>query len=1500
MIDAVSGDVPRERIGGRYRLLGFRGAGSEGSVYLAEDLFTSEQVALKLGAADRLAAEYQRGALLAHPHLARVIGLWPIGSRAALSLEYAPEDLAVLRGSPESLIVRHVAEIARALSYLHRRGMVHADVKPQNALLAGPPESRRAILGDLGLAGNEKTSRGSLEYAAPEVLSGGAPSVASDLYSLGVTLHELLSGSNPFARKLPAEVVRAHFDAPPELSASRGLKAVVGKLLAQDPHSRYGQADEVIEALAAASDIELQPDGEGLAADCIGLGDLFSRDGELARFEARLAGVRDGKGALLSIAGSAGSGKSRLLRRFKVVAELAAVQVLLIGAGRGLETLCRWLGVLLDEDRPVEPTLALAQQRLDAVCQRAPLVLLLDDTDADPELRALLARAPAWKEQRLLIAAVAKEAINPSFEQIKLEPLPTALAKAKLIEALGPSRWAERLSDVLVGEGSAYPGELDEAVRDLANRRILERHRGLWELDETRAGRNLEGCLPRSAERAAMERVLALEQPVRTALGIAAVLGYELDRSALSVIAGSEAVAALDRANLLLAVGARLRFPQIAFARAAERALPPELRRLAHRRAAELAASPEGRAVHLFRAGARGCVRSALAAARAKLRAGAPAEAARMYQVACAAVRLPVANRRAALLCERSGDCLALAGDPAASRRAYSWALARGGDPGRIWQKIAKARWQEGQFAQVLEAIRRARAGGADRLALDVVEARAYAMQGKYEPARQLAAEALPLARLRGDAESATRLHHLLGTCAWHRGDGRGAVAEERAAVLIARSRGDRRAEADARAGLGTAYRILAKYRRAALETSLAIELYTALGDERQEALAWNNLGVTHYLAGEWDRALEAWEKFGASKSRTLEEELLRLNNLGYLYRDRGDFPRAKDLLRQALSKIQEAGGYARLEAMVRGNLGEVFAREGELATAEALYSETLEIAGRIDARDERVETERRLAELELLRGNPAVAGERAAAALQLATQTGNRVEQGNLFRIEAISARGRGDAAAADSAVRAARAALEAAGAPLEMARLDCLACLLELDRGEALKAEAALRRARASVERLGAAPDLHEIEQLQRRIEALRHKSLSQVEALTRAVQRLAAPSDPVALLEEVLDQALLLTGAERGFILLSEAVGPPQVAAVRGAGADATLHISRTIADRVFHTGEMVAIADIVGREQLSTQQSILDLGLRSVLCAPIRSGGKHLGILYVDSRQVGVLLSEKDLALLSAFAALAGSALENVRLIDALRRKGELLAHMAHEFRSPLTGIKGYADLVLEEEALPGSLRPDIEVISNQARRLSDLVQRTLEMARMEAGAVRLVRTPVSLPEVAGTAIAGLKPIALMRSVSVTLSAKQGTPTVLGDFDRLVQVVTNLVGNAIQYSPSGKRVWVEVSRGEPLRLARGPRIEVEGEPSRPSEHSLRPSTQVTVADEGPGIPATSLEKLFTPFFRAGQDNTNGTGLGLVITREIVRQHGGEIRIESQVNRGTTFTLVLPGMQ
>jgi serine/threonine-protein kinase PknK len=1484
-------EVP-QLVGGRYRVLAPRGSGAEGSVYLAIDLFTDQEVALKCGPAGRLAAEYRRSAALQHPHLARALSLWHAGGACSLAFEYGAEDLTILRGRPESVVVRHVAELARALGHLHRRGIVHGDCKPQNAVLAGPPERRKALLVDLGLAGAEPAARGSLEYAAPEVLEGAPPDAAADLYSLGVTLHELLSGVNPFAAATPGEVIRAHFDAIPTARASAGVQAVVAKLLARDRRSRYAQADEVIEALAAATRLPLESDGEGLAPDRIGLGQLLGREAELARIEAAARRVASGTGAYVQLAGPPGSGRSRLLREFGIAAELAGIRTLRLEPGAGLATLSRWLGILLGVGPAAELSVGALREQLFTASAQHPLALLVDDADRAKDwlcaLLLALARDPAAKHRSLLLVAAASQHIDPSLESLDLRPFPPVLAKAKVVEALGAPTWAEGVADRLVRETSCHPRDLEDAVRDLADRKLLARRNGRWELDILVAGPDFAGCVPRQATRAAREAARAVPSQQRVELGITAVLWPEIDGSVLPH--GEDDTIAK---GLQIAERSGLRFSSLAALRAAEGALSIAQRRLAHLRAAGLARDPAIRALHLLRADAHGQVREALAAARQRLRAGAPIEAARLYQVARAGLHHPASSVRAALLGERAADCLALAGHPAAARREYGQALARGGDPGRIWQKIAKARWQEGRFDQVLEALSRAKDAGADPLAVSTVEARALAMRGDYARAEQLAQASLPLARERRDADAATRLHHLLGTCAWHRGEARRAIAEERTAVLIARRLGDRRAEGDALAGLGTALQLQGSHDRSARATARALELYSAIGDQRQEAIAWNNLGVARYLAGDWSGALEAWEKLSGKKDQTTEEELLTLNNLGFLYRERGDFPRARELLTRALTKIRRGGGYARIEAMVCGNLGEIAAREGDASAAEALYRQTIEIARRIGARDELLETERRLAELDLLLRNPSGASARASEALKLATELSNPIEQGNLWRILAIAARGRGDQAAAATALRTACESLERAGARLERARADCVACLLDLDRGDPVQATAAIRRARAVFEKLGAAPDLRDVERLEKDVEALQRRSFSHVEALTQAAQRLAGQNDPDALLENALDEALLLSGADRGFILLEEREGEPRVAAVRGAAANSTLQISRTVADRVLRTGQTVAVADIVGREELNARRSILDLGLRSVLCTPIRSGGRQLGVLYVDSRRVGSLLSEKDLGLLSAFAALAASALENARLIADLRHKGELLAHMAHELRSPLQGIVLRAGMA--------KLRPptaeDLEAIAAQASRLSKIIERTLDLSRMEAGAMDIAHARLDLAEVARTAIAGLEPVARMKSIDVALSVEATVPPVMGDFDRMVQVITNLVGNAVQYSGAGSRVWVRLVSGNPLLPRKPqPRIEVEGAPPPAEAQPARRSAQVLVVDRGPGMSADEMARIFTPYYRGGKGA--GTGLGLVISRQIAREHGGEIRVESKLGEGTTFTVALPG--
>jgi len=149
---------------------------------------------------------------------------------------------------------------------------------------------------------------------------------------------------------------------------------------------------------------------------------------------------------------------------------------------------------------------------------------------------------------------------------------------------------------------------------------------------------------------------------------------------------------------------------------------------------------------------------------------------------------------------------------------------------------------------------------------------------------------------------------------------------------------------------------------------------------------------------------------------------------------------------------------------------------------------------------------------------------------------------------------------------------------------------------------------------------------------------------------------------------------------------------------------------------------------------------------------------------------------------------------------------------------------------------------------------------------------------------------------MKSIDVTLSRGTDMPEVVGDFDRLVQVIANLVGTrpVLQSRQPGLGEDGRGRSGSAGKAAAAHR----GRDQPPSREPLRvvPSAQVSVIDQGPGIDSEALSKIFTPFFRAG--NGSGTGLGLVISRQIAREHGGEIRVDSKPGEGATFTVVLPG--
>ncbi|HOG46240.1 MAG TPA: ATP-binding protein, partial [Anaerolineae bacterium] len=257
---------------------------------------------------------------------------------------------------------------------------------------------------------------------------------------------------------------------------------------------------------------------------------------------------------------------------------------------------------------------------------------------------------------------------------------------------------------------------------------------------------------------------------------------------------------------------------------------------------------------------------------------------------------------------------------------------------------------------------------------------------------------------------------------------------------------------------------------------------------------------------------------------------------------------------------------------------------------------------------------------------------------------------------------------------------------------------------------------------------------------------------------------------------------------------------------------------------------------------------------------------------------------DLTFLQQVASVVAVAIATIRqrqaeqaaqaISEANRLKAELISTLAHEMRTPLTSIKGYASALLMEEATFSleAQRESLQFIDRECDLLQGLVHDILESSVIDAGLLELSPQPVLLPRLIGSVIAEVERGAPRHSLMADL---RDLPIVEADVNRVAQVLRNLLDNAVKYSPEGSLIVV---RGE----VRGDQV------------------VISVADQGMGIAPEHLSRLFDKFFRVKSSlgrHIAGTGLGLPIVRTIVEGHGGRVWAESRVGHGSTFYFTLP---
>ncbi|TMQ57741.1 MAG: GAF domain-containing protein, partial [Candidatus Eisenbacteria bacterium] len=302
---------------------------------------------------------------------------------------------------------------------------------------------------------------------------------------------------------------------------------------------------------------------------------------------------------------------------------------------------------------------------------------------------------------------------------------------------------------------------------------------------------------------------------------------------------------------------------------------------------------------------------------------------------------------------------------------------------------------------------------------------------------------------------------------------------------------------------------------------------------------------------------------------------------------------------------------------------------------------------------------------------------------------------------------------------------------------------------------------------------------------------------------------------------------------------------------------------------------AIAETIGIEPF-----LSELEIRSALIVPLLTNEGVLGTITA-LRRSGRGFTPDDQEQLSMFASQASIALTNAILYERTkeldRMKSEFVAVVSHEVRTPLTSIKGSLELLGDERfhVLPPPQKELLSICQANTERLISLINDILDFSKLESSKLSLNFETFDVGRVVPEAVDHIRNLAAMRGITIDVHIEGTAGSVEADPMRVAQVITNLLGNAIKFSPEKGKIEV---------WARGTEEDV----------------TVDIRDFGRGISQRDLSRLFQRFAQLDSSTTRkagGTGLGLVISKGIVEQHGGRIWVESTMGMGSTFSFSLP---
>jgi signal transduction histidine kinase len=370
------------------------------------------------------------------------------------------------------------------------------------------------------------------------------------------------------------------------------------------------------------------------------------------------------------------------------------------------------------------------------------------------------------------------------------------------------------------------------------------------------------------------------------------------------------------------------------------------------------------------------------------------------------------------------------------------------------------------------------------------------------------------------------------------------------------------------------------------------------------------------------------------------------------------------------------------------------------------------------------------------------------------------------------------------------------------------------------------------------------------------------------------LSSTLDPKQLLETVVETATDLTETQAAAILLRDQMnGELYFAAATGRGsADQQKFgpLEKGIAGWIVESGHPVILDNVKrdARHYVDVYEDTLYIS-QNMLGVPLTTKGQVIGALEVIDKTGWEGYSYHDITLLQALASQAAVAIENARLFH----QTDLIAEFMHELKTPLMALTAASE-ILGRENLPEKQKELLEMIQSETMRLSNMAQDFLDLARLESGRSQMAREPVDLVLLLNDVVRLQESQAAANKIEIVINIIEELPVIVGDFNRLKQVLLNLASNAVKYNREGGLVKIDV-------------------------RAVDDEVAIDISDTGPGIASENLPHLFERFYRVrdGEGYSEGSGLGLAIAKRIMVEHGGRIEVQSELGEGSIFSCYLP---